>query len=588
MECLGPPPWSRQASPFKSHKGRDLWVFSDGRDGRRLQRVHSHSSPARFSPGPRANGVESKNGADPRAVGRITGTSVGELRFRVGPDEPVRLGELLVAEAGDGAAPHYVRITDLEYGADARDGDWAERTAGAMMGPGGEALVLHDRETRLYKAAVAEPLGSLEPDGRFRKPKTLPPHFCPVRRPLAGDFKFLAPRAGDLELGFLRSGDEALPDRLGLDPKALAQHFGIFATTGMGKSNLLKVLAGSTLDSGKVGLLLLDPHGEYADGGAGVHRDGRPLRGLLHHPRAAERLQVYTSRPIPGFPGRVHDLAVSAAEITPADFANVYSVSDAQEEALWAVGNQFRRDWISRVDALDPEQLDAALGKGRFHPGTLNVLKRRCEQILRQPVIHTDAAVSTTKAILSHLEAGHTVLVDTSGLFPSEELLVSAVLARSLLERYRDAARDPEWFRSLPPVCVTLEEAQRVLNARGGSNNVFAQIAREGRKFKVGLGAVTQQPRLLSDELLSQLNTLLILGLADPTDRERVRGGARQDLSQVAKEIQMLEPGEAMVTTPGAPFALPLKAHLYEDRIVDQAAASPAVRMATKVDSGFY
>ncbi|MCA1819744.1 MAG: ATP-binding protein [Halobacteriales archaeon] len=518
-------------------------------------------------------------------VGRITGRSVTELRIRTGPDEDVRLGEILIAQEGAGT-PFYLRVTNLEYGADARDGEWEERTAGALLAaPDAEPLVLFDREQRLFKAVVAAPLGHLQADGRFRKPKTLPGHFCPVRRPGLGDFRFLAPRKGDLELGFLRSGDEALPDRLGLDPRALAQHVGIFATTGMGKSNLLKVLAASCLDSGHVGLLLLDPHGEYADGGAATHPDGRPLRGLLHHPRR-DRLHVYTSRAIQGFPGRVHELAVSASEITAADFANVYHVTDAQEEALWGVWSRFGRDWIAQVDRLSAEELDGALGRGKFHPGTLNVLKRRCEQILRQPVIHSDNALSTTAAILSALEAGHTVLVDTSGLFPSEELLVSAVLARSLLERYRDAARDPALFRSLPPVCVTLEEAQRVLNQKGGSANVFAQIAREGRKFRVGLGAVTQQPRLLSDELLSQLNTLFILGLADPTDRERVKSGARQDLSQVATEIQMLEPGEALVTTPGAPFALPLKAHLYEDRL-EEAAVRPAPA-AVKVDAGFY
>jgi len=530
------------------------------------------------------------------AVGRITGQSVTELRFRIGPDEPVHLGEILVAQGtadGVGATglqtpPFYLRVVDLEYGADARDGDWSERVAGSLMShPDDEGLVLYDRETRLFKVAVAAPLGYMQPDGRFRKPKTIPAHFAVVRRPQAGDFRFLAPKRTDLELGFLRSGDEPLPDRLGLDPKALAQHLGIFATTGMGKSNLLKVLSGAALESGQVGLLVLDPHGEYADGGANTHPDGRPHKGLLHHPRS-DRLHVYTSRPILGFAGRVHELAVSATEITPADFANVYNVTDAQEEALWAIWHKFHKDWIVRMDALDVDQLSAVLGKDKFHPGTLNVLKRRCESILRQPVIHTDAAVSTTNAILNSLESGHVVLVDTSGLYPAEELLVSAVLARSLLERYRDAARDPARFRALPPVCVTLEEAQRVLNARGGSSNVFAQIAREGRKFKVGLGAVTQQPRLLSDELLSQLNTLFILGLADPTDRDRVKSGARQDLSQVATEIQMMEPGEALVTTPGAPFALPLKAHLYEDRILEVAATTPAPVPVVKVDAGFY
>ncbi len=555
------------------------------------------------------------NGAQaaPRApaIGRITGHSVTELRFRTGPDEPIHLGELLVVRAPVSAPAHpptssptptplpprrptdpfNLRVVDLEYGADARDAAWEERTAGALLASAGaDDLILFDREERLYKTAVAAPLGYLQADGRFRKPKTLPPLFAEVRRPVPGDFRFLAPRKGDLELGHLRSGDEALPDRLGLDPRFFAQHFGVFATTGMGKSNLLKVLAGAALESGQAGLLVLDPHGEYADGGAATLPDGRPLRGLLHHPRA-DRLHVYTSRPVLGFAGRVHDLAISAGEVTAADFGNVHHVTDAQEEALWGLWSKFGRTWIAETDRLSVEELDLVLGKGKFHPGTLNVLKRRCEQMLGQPCVHRDAGVSTTKAILNHLEAGHTVLVDTSGLFPAEELLVSAVLARSLLERYRDAARDPAFFRTLPPVCVTLEEAQRVLNQRGGSSNVFAQIAREGRKFKVGLGAVTQQPRLLADELLSQLNTLFILGLADPTDRDRVKDGARQDLSQVAKEIQMLEPGEALVTTPGAPFALPLKAHLYEDRIADLAAAAataPTVRVAPKPGADFY
>ncbi|MES2153622.1 MAG: ATP-binding protein [bacterium] len=528
-----------------------------------------------------------------RVVGRITGQSVTELRFRIGPDEPVQLGEILIAQGEPGAAPtppFYLRVVDLEYGAEARDAQWEERIAGALMS-GADDLVLFDRDERLFKTAIAAPLGYLQPDGRFRKPKTLPAHFAHVRRPVSGDFSFLTPKPGDLELGFLRSGDEALPDRLGLDPKALSQHLGIFATTGMGKSNLLKVLAGSCLESGRVGLLILDPHGEYADGGANVHPDGRPHKGLLHHPLADSRLHVYTSHAIAGFAGRVHDLAVAAPEIKVTDFANVYDVSGPQEEALWAVGNRFGTRWIQQLDALSVDDLDRQLGEGRFHPGTLNVLKRRAEQVLRQPVIHTDGAVSTTQAILGHLAAGHVVLVDTSGLFPQEELLVSAVLARSLLERHRDAARRPEEFRELPPVCVTLEEAQRVLNARGGSGNIFAQIAREGRKFKVGLGAVTQQPRLLSDELLSQLNTLFILGLADPSDRDRLQSGARQDLSQVAKEIQMMEPGEALVTTPGAPFALPLKAHLFEDRILEVASTmptQPVARLVPKTDAGFY
>lgn len=517
------------------------------------------------------------------AVGRLTGRSVSELRFRVGPDEAVALGEILVAD--DAQGPFYLRVVDLEYGADARDGRWGERTAGTLMAaPAAEDVVLFDRDRRLYKTVVAAPLGLVTPDGRFRKPKTLPAHFANVRRPRRGDFAFLAPRPDDLELGHLRSGDAALEDRLALDPAALAQHIGIFATTGMGKSNLLKVLAGSCLESGRVGLLLLDPHGEYADGAGGTHRDGTAHRGLLHHPRQ-DRLVVYTSRAIAGFDGRVNELAVAAHEIDITDFASVFHVTDAQSEALWSARNHWQRDWLVELGRHDPADLHRLFGE-RFHLATWNVLQRRAANILAQPVVHADAtARSTTRQILDALAAGYVVLVDTSGLEPNEELLVSATLARRLLRDRQAAYRAGDEFRRLPPACVILEEAQRVLNARS-EGGIFAAIAREGRKFGVGLGAVTQQPRLIQDELLSQFNTLFILGLADPTDRERVRAGARQDLSQVVQELQMLEPGEAIVTTPGAPFALPLAAHLYEDRLVELAAIADAARASGAHASG--
>lgn len=513
-------------------------------------------------------------------IGRITGRNVGELRFRIGPEEPIHLGEIVLTECA--GQPFYMRVVDLEYGADDGDQRWGDRTAGSLMAhPDAEGLVLYDRDTRLYRTAVAAPLGYLQ-NGRFRKPKTLPDHFAKVTRPQAGDFSFLEPKPKDLQMGHLRSGDEPLPELVGLAPDALRQHVGIFATTGMGKSNLLKTLAGSCLESGRVGLLVLDPHGEYADGGSGSHADGTAHRGLLHH-HARKRLNVYTSRPILGFEGRVHDLAMAATEIDVMDFMGVFHVTEAQVEALWAAKQEWGTDWLIRVGSMQPEGLFSHFNE-KFHRSTWNVLQRRANGILEQDVIHHDGtALSTTQAILDRLREGHTVLVDTSGLEPNEELLVSATLARRLLRERQRSYREPEAFRKTPPACVILEEAQRVLNQRGGSHNVFAQIAREGRKFNVGLGAVTQQPRLISDELLSQFNTLFILGLADPTDRERVRGGARQDLSSVAKEIQMLEPGEALLTTPGAPFALPLKVHLYEETL--QPVAEPAT---VAVDDAFY
>ena len=173
----------------------------------------------------------------------------------------------------------------MTYGSDSSDPSWAERTAGAYMSgdQAGTPYELHDPEQRLHKVATCAPLGYIDPAGEFRKPKSLTAQFARVTAPTAEDFAFLREPDGRPPGGPApqrrghhrpRGGDP------GGDPHQ--SHVGVFATTGMGKSNLMKVLAGTILESqGRYATLLFDPHGEYLDGGGG----GR--RGLRDHPWAA-------------------------------------------------------------------------------------------------------------------------------------------------------------------------------------------------------------------------------------------------------------------------------------------------------------
>ena len=148
-------------------------------------------------------------------------------------------------------------------------------------------------------------------------------------------------------------------------------------------------------------------------------------------------------------------------------------------------------------------------------------------------------------------------------MYEAEELLISTVLSRAIFEKNKALYADKAKFDKVPPTLIALEEAQRVLTESKGS--IFAQIAREGRKFKTGLCAVSQQPKLIDSEIISQFNTLFILGLADRRDREILRNSAKQDISQLDNEIQMLMPGEALIASPFTPFAVPVKIYLYED-----------------------
>jgi DNA helicase HerA-like ATPase len=194
------------------------------------------------------------------------------------------------------------------------------------------------------------------------------------------------------------------------------------------------------------------------------------------------------------------------------------------------------------------------------------------------PCISRDPSQPSLSArIVDELMNGYSVLVDTSGLSSMEEILVASVITRRVLETYGQLFLDDrERFAALPPTLVALEEAQRVLSkAQRADENVFPRVAREGRKFKVGLCAVSQQPKLIDDELLSQFNTFFILGLADEKDRNILRGSSKQDISDLGPEIQTLMPGEAIITNLEAPFALPAQVYLYEEYLKSVRGPSP-------------
>jgi uncharacterized protein len=494
--------------------------------------------------------------------GRIFGRSVLEAQFRSFHGTDLFLGELLAAEDAERVRRYLFRVIDVTYGSDSTDPRWAERTAGAYMAgdAAGTPYTLHDPEQRLYKVATAAPLGYIDASGEFRKPKSLPAQFARITAPTADDFAFLRERMGDLPIGLLRSGEDTIDLDVGIRGETLTSHVGVFATTGMGKSNLMKVLAGTILESrGRYAVLLFDPHGEYLDGGGGIRR------GLKDHPWAADRLRVYATRP--GAAADHTALRLTLAELTTGDLQTAYDWSAPQLDAIYRLQRLYREDWLATVgdEAEDVDELAERVGAAA---ATIQVIRRRAQRILELPCISRDPSqTSLSERIVEELAGGHSVLVETSGMSDVEEILVASVISRRVLDTYAGwSLDDREAFAVLPPTLVALEEAQRVLSrAKRSDENVFPRLAREGRKFKVGMCAVSQQPKLIDDELLSQFNTFFVLGLADEKDRNILRASSKQDIKDLGPEIQTLMPGEAIVTNLEAPFALPARVHLYED-----------------------
>ncbi|MDQ6796599.1 MAG: ATP-binding protein [Actinomycetota bacterium] len=511
--------------------------------------------------------------------GRLFGKNVLEGVFRAGPDEDLFLGELLVAVDETNARRYVFRVVDVTYGTEHRESGWAERVAGTLLTDDtrGETGLhtLYEQGRRTYRVASCRCLGYLTgavparpgaaqetvagstPTG-FRKPKSLPAQFSRVVAPEPSDFAFLRSRMGDLPFGFLRSGENLVDVEVGISGASLASHVGVFATTGMGKSNLLKVMAAGVMRAqGRYGLLVVDPHGEH-----------RPE--LARHPWAGDRLRTYAARSLPG----TSSLRVGLSELTVDDLRTAYEWSRPQEEALFELERHYSASASASAASADGAGLSWLLAfaqvddlpgfreveiNGRVALNTLQVLHRRARRIVELPCVAADAHVSVGEAVLRDLREGKVVLVDVSGLGSTEEVLVASFLTRRVLDEWSSLyLDDPETHKRLPVVAIVLEEAQRVLGARKDrESNVFPRVAREGRKFKVGLCAVTQQPKLLDDELLSQFNTFFILGLADEKDRSILRGSSKQDISALGPEIQTLMPGECLLANLEAPFALP-------------------------------
>ena len=510
--------------------------------------------------------------------GRLYGKNVLDGVFRASPDEDLFLGELLVAVDEATGRRYLFRVVDVTYGTEHREPGWAERVAGTLLADDARGETgthpIYEQARRTYRVAECRCLGYLTPDGQhFRKPKSLPTQFSRVVSPETADFAFLRSRMGDLELGLLRSGETVVDFPVGIPGHSLASHVGVFATTGMGKSNLIWVLAGQAMRAkGRYGMVLIDPHGQYR-------------RQLSRHPWAGEGLRTYAARRLPN----TSTLRIGLAELSVDDLRTAYEWSRPQEEALFELERHYGGDglsWLldfSHVDDL-PAFRDMDLGN-RVAISTLQVLHRRARRIVELPCVAADPAVSAGASVVRDLAEGKVVLVDVSGLGSTEEVLVASFLARKVLDHWAAAyLDDPELHERLPVVALVLEEAQRVLSSnRDRESNVFPRVAREGRKFKVGLCAVTQQPKLLDGELLSQFNTFFVLGLADEKDRNILRSSSKQDLSALGPEIQTLMPGECLVANLEAPFAVPARVHLYDD-VVRAVAPPPAPRPSAVVN----
>jgi uncharacterized protein len=152
-------------------------------------------------------------------------------------------------------------------------------------------------------------------------------------------------------------------------------------------------------------------------------------------------------------------------------------------------------------------------------------------------------------------------ILDLSGIpFPVLNELVGALL-RILYDALFWARNLPEGGRERPLLFV-LEEAHTYL-AREGNAAVGAaatavrRIAKEGRKYGVGVMIVSQRPSEIDPTILSQCGTIFAMRLANDIDRGQVAGAAADNLKGLFDMLPVLRTGEAIIV--GEAVSLPIR-----------------------------
>lgn len=150
-------------------------------------------------------------------------------------------------------------------------------------------------------------------------------------------------------------------------------------------------------------------------------------------------------------------------------------------------------------------------------------------------------------------------IIDISGLPNEVAGPLTAAIARLLFQYKLNQNREG---RERDPILLVCEEAHRYVPDRGEAQYAVAQeavrrIAREGRKYGLGLMLVSQRPADVEGTVISQCNSWIVLRLSNSQDQQHVKRFLPDSLSNMTSVLSSLPRQEALFV--GEAAALPAR-----------------------------
>ena len=342
----------------------------------------------------------------------------------------------------------------------------------------------------------------------------------------------------------------------------LSRHFALLGSTGCGKSSAAALLLHRIIDQAPHGhIVVIDPHGEYPRSFAGrgvvFNVDNLALPYWLMN--FEEHCEVFvTSEGVE----RELDLSILARCLGKARAKSVL-VQPGDDVSVDSPVPYLMADMLAALDS-EMGRLDNVGEISRYVR-----LKNRMGEVLRDNrygfMFNRALTTDTMKRFLARTlrmenDGRPIAIIDLSGVPSDIVSVVVALISRIVMDH-------AIWSRneSHRPVLLVCEEAHRYVPSERVTSGAavrrsLERIAKEGRKYGVSLGLISQRPSDLAEGALSQCGTIITMRMNNERDQTCVRNAMPEGGRGLLDALPALRRGECIISGEGV--TLPIRAML--------------------------
>ncbi|MEQ1530496.1 MAG: ATP-binding protein [Methylococcales bacterium] len=425
------------------------------------------------------------------------------------------------------------------------------------------------------------PVGELQEDGAFiRGIRSYPTPGAKVFAVGLSDLNAIFSKYQDYQfyIGQLASQKKY---HLSLDPRALfGRHFAIIGQSGSGKSWTVTSLIQNTIKSmPKCHIIMLDLHGEYCwKDYEGVLHSAFPEK-LVNYIDAtkmempywlltyAELVDLFIDRADQGATAQMSFMREILQQLKRKEAKDIGLETVTIDTPIYfPLAELYRQFKNANEERKDFGKVHGALF-GQFDEFLIRMQSRlndvRYDFLLKPKVCTNSASMAGILKQFVGLGANkaNITVVDLSSVPTDVRPAISAQVGRLAYEfNYWNPQR-----RDFPITLICEEAHAYIPREKGGqfdgTKKMMERIAKEGRKYGVSIGVVSQRPTELSETMLAQCSSFICLRTTNPDDQAYIKGLVPEAESDLTDVLSSLGRGEALILGEAAP--LPTRVQIY-------------------------